>query len=350
MKVTKLDPEIPWDEQLVEKRQEKTACLSRYGAFGDMIQMTTVFPGLKEQGYKICVNTTPKGLEILRNDPYIDEFLIQENEHVPNTDLDRFWAYLSGKFDKFIMLSESVEGALLALPGRRQFRWNQQFRHLVMNVDYLEGTHAIAEVPYNPQPKFHRSNGERKWAHKYRAKLGFNNTVIMWSIAGSSVHKVYPHMHTVMARLLHLHKDVRIILVGDELSSVIESPWVNEKRVIRKCGKWSIRQSLSMAKECDMVVGSETGVMNAVSFEDVAKVLMLSHSSPQNIGGSWPNTTTIEPENTDCYPCHKLHYGFNTCQRDEETGTAKCAAATNPDDVFNAIEDQYFDLKERKAA
>jgi ADP-heptose:LPS heptosyltransferase len=329
LKVFKLNTDKAWDEQPIARREGKTVCVSRYGAFGDMIQMSSILPELKKQGYKVCVNTTPKGQEILRNDPNIDEFFVQEDNQVPNKELDRYWAYLAGKFEKFICLSESVEGALLAMPGRKEFRWAKEFRDMVMGVNYLEGIHALSGVPFHPAPKFYRSAAEKKWSSKYRAKLGLNNFVIMWSIAGSSVHKIYPHMNTVMARMLHQYKDVKFILVGDHLSSVVEYHWTNEKRVIRKCGKWSIRESLSMAKECDLVIGPETGVMNAVSFEAMPKILLLSHSSRENIGKHWKQTAQIEPT-TDCYPCHQLHFGFDTCQRDEETGTAKCAASIDP--------------------
>lgn len=336
--VFRLDTSKPWEDQIIPRRTEKTVCVSRYGAFGDMIQTSSVLPGLKAQGYRVCVNTEQIGMDIIRNDPHIDEFLIQEKDHVPNEKLWNYWSWLSGKFDKFVIMSECVEGSLLAFPGRRAYRWNKEFRDLVMNVDYLQGMHAIAGVPYVPQPRFYRSKAETEWAERYRAKLGLNNFVLMWSIAGSSVHKVYPHMDMVMARLLHLYPNIRIVLVGDELSSIVEYDWRNEKRVIRKCGKWSIRESLSFALECDMVVGPETGVMNAVSFEGMPKALLLSHSSAANIGGSWVNTTPLAPEGVDCHPCHKIHYGFDTCCRDEETGAALCAAAISPDRVFDCIE------------
>lgn len=345
MKISRINPEKAWDEQDIPKREGKTVCVSRYGAFGDMLQMSSVLPGLKEQGYTVCVNTEPSGLEIVRNDPHIDEFLIQEKNQIPNADLWKFWALLSSKFEKFVILSESVEGSLLALPGRRAYRWPQEFRRMVMNVNYMEATHAIAGVPFNPAPKFYPSKQEKGWAVKYRAKLGLKNTVIMWSIAGSSVHKVYPHIDMVIARVLHEHENVRFILVGDELSSIIEYDWRNEKRVIRKCGKWSIRESLSMAQQCDMVIGPETGVMNAVSFEAMPKVLMLSHSSKDNIGKHWVNTHQLIPDGVDCYPCHKLHYGFATCNRDEETGTAKCAAATDPEKIIEIIKDLLRDKR-----
>ena len=173
----------------------------------------------------------------------------------------------------------------------------------------------------------------------------------MWSIAGSAVHKVYPHMDQVMARLLHLYKDVRIVLVGDRLGETIEYDWIKEKRVIRKSAKWSIRESLSFAKECDLVIGPETGVMNAVSFEQMAKILILSHSSVNNIGKHWLNTFQAVPVDCNCYPCHKIHYGFDTCTRNDEIGTSECAASINPDTIFNEAVVRYTDFKtERQAA
>lgn len=350
MKVTSLKEGVPWAEQLIPKRQDKTVCISRYGAFGDMIQTSTLFKGLREQGYKICINTTPMGFEILRNDPNIDEFLLQNNDHVPNKELSAYWAYLSGKFDKFISLSESIEASLIALPGRRAYRWKKEFRHLVMDVNYLEGQHAIAGTPFKPCPKFYRSKKERKWAEKYRQKLGRGSFVIMWSIAGSSVHKVYPHMDQVMAQMLHAHKNVKFVLVGDKLGQIIEYDWRKEKRVIRKSGKWTIRESLSMAKECDLVIGPETGVMNAVSFEPMPKILILSHSSINNIGKHWLNTYQAVPEDCECYPCHKIHYGFDTCERDEETGTSKCAASINPELLSGRMSLFIKECKERQAA
>lgn len=348
MKVTHLKEGVDWQDQRISRRHGKSVCIQRFGAFGDMVQLASILPVLKEQGYHICINTTPKGHYILQNDPNVDEFFLQETDQVPNQELGDYGDYLAKSFERFICLHECLEGSLLAMPGRRQHAfWTQEFRHLIMNVDYLEALHAAAQVPFKPAPRFCPSNKEKKWADKYRNKLGKNNFVIMWSIAGSSVHKVYPHMDEVLNSLLERHPDAIIVMVGDVWSKIGEVNYEKNPRVKCKSGRWSIRESLTFAKYCDVVVGPETGVMNAVSFEEVPKILMLSHSTPVNIGNSWLNTNVIEPE-ADCYPCHTLHYGFDTCTRDEETGTSACAASIPPGLIVEIIE-SIKPKKNRKA-
>jgi hypothetical protein len=107
----------------------------------------------------------------------------------------------------------------------------------------------------------------------------------------------------------------------------------------------SIRQSLTLAQQVPCVVGPETGVLNAVAFEPNGKVIMLSHSSKENLTKHWSNTQTIEPENTACYPCHRLHYGRDYCHEHAETGAALCQANITPERVFLAIKEFYADWR-----
>ena len=324
----KLDPKRHWDAQdLGGIRKGKTVCVQRYGGFGDMLQISSILPGLKEEGYRVTVNTTMRGYNILKHDPHIDELFLQEDEQVENHELGYYWSKLSKNFKKFIMLSESVEGSLIALPERREAAWHPKFRHMIMGtVDYLEATHAIADVALPPRVKFYPGTKEKKKAKRRRAKLGRDSFVILWALSGSAVHKALPFLDMVIARLMVGYKNVKVVTVGDNLCKVLESGWEGEPRVLCRSGEWSIRETLAFALECDLVVGPETGVLNSVSMENIPKILMLSHSGPLNIGKNWKNTVVLEPKNTPCFPCHILHRGFDMCHRDEETGAALCAA------------------------
>src|SRR5574340_1003298 len=51
---------------VVESRPPKSACVVRYGGFGDSIHAANLFPELKRQGYHVTVNTLPRGYEILK--------------------------------------------------------------------------------------------------------------------------------------------------------------------------------------------------------------------------------------------------------------------------------------------
>ena len=126
-------------------------------------------------------------------------------------------------------------------------------------------------------------------------------------------------------------------MVGDVACQILEFGWEKEPRVIRLSGEMGIRDTLALAKVADVVVGCETGVLNAVAFEENRKVCLLSHSSRENLTKHWKNTFSMAPKGLSCYPCHRLHYTREFCFEDKETGAAMCQKLIDPDDVFRAI-------------
>lgn len=317
-----------------EPQPEKTCAVVRYGAFGDAVQTSSVFPQLKADGYHITVYTTDIGNEILKHDPHIDKIIIQGKDQVANHELGPFWDSLKAKYTKFVNFSESVEKTLLAYPDTMMHQWPQSMRHKHLNKNYLEFMHDIAELPYEPRQKFYASAEEKAWAKKEKAKMG--GEVILWSLAGSAVHKTWPHLDAVIARLMLRDKTTKVVLVGDHLCQLLEQGWENEPRVICRSGIWTIRESLAFAQIADLVIGSETGVLNAVALDDVPKIVTLSHSSVENLTRDWKNVTNLIPK-TACYPCHRLHFNFDHCHRDDATGTAQCQADITADEMYAAI-------------
>lgn len=320
-------------------RPAKTACVVRYGGFGDQIQASNILPALKREGYHVTFMTTPKGQDVLLHDPHIDDWLIQDNNQVPNHELTAYWKQWAGRFDRFINLSESVEATLLAMPGRANHQWPESVRRKYLGVNYLEFTAELAQVPYASEARFYPTEKEREWAREYLAGLPGTRR-IMYALAGSSVHKFYPWQDAVIARVMTDMPDTAVIMAGDEACRLLEQGWENESRVRRTSGALSIRDTLTLATMVDLVIGPETGVLNAVAFDPaVAKVVMLSHSSPENLTKHWVNAATMLPDPLiDCYPCHRLHYGSEWCRVHEDSGAAMCAASIDPGDVFAAVQ------------
>ena len=333
------------------KRSEKTACVVRYGAIGDVIISASLFPVLKESGYRVCVNVTEQGKELYRSDPNIDELLVQKTDQIPATRLTEYWEKVSPCFDKFVQLCESIEGTLLLMPERMERVLGKAIRvpaskgysgtkeevHKQCNTNYLEYTHDLAGMPYKFNPRFYPTKKEKRKASDYRRRIKAKS-VVMWVLAGSSVHKVYPWTDVVMADILSSKEDVVFITVGDNACQLLEIGWEKEKRVITKSGKWTVRETLSFVEQCDVVIGPETGVINASAMLDNHTIVLLSHSSKENMSKHWVNSTTFEPEGCPCFPCHKMHSrGFETCTRDAETGGALCAANITPNRVVEDI-------------
>lgn len=334
----------PWERN---PQGLKRCLVIRYGAIGDQIIAASILPVLKKQGYYITYNVATESQDILRHDPNIDEFLLQDKDQVPNMQLGAYWETLkwSKRYDKIINLCESIEGALLTLPGRLTNDYSHGARHKLLNHNYLERTHDIADVPHDFAPRFYPTIDEHDDAIAERSK--HSGPVIQWALNGSSPHKVYPWVQIVAAWLMqktpaHLYftgdpKDGK--LLQDAIIRELEGNGVDTSRIHAMAGIWKIRQTLTFAQVADCVVGPETGVLNAVSFEPMPKVIYLSHSSVENLTKHWVNTHSLTPEEArcPCYPCHRLLSGWDHCNQNKETAAAQCASSITPERVFETI-------------
>lgn len=338
-----------------KRRAEKTCAVVRYGAQGDLIQASSVFAGLKKQGYYITLYTSPPGDAVVHHDPNIDEFYLQDRDQVPNALLGDYWAYHRKKYDKWVQLSESVEGSLLALPGRAIHEWPPALRHQMLDRNYLEIQHEIAGVPHEARMRFYATEEEKRWAKKERAKMG--PFVIAWPLSGSSVHKTWGGLDQVIGSLMVDFPQVHVVTMGAEASKILEQGWENEKRVHRRSGAWSIRESLSFMDEVDMAIGPETGVMNAASMLSYPKVVFLSHSTDENLTRDWVNThplisaSTVCPGrgNNEAPACHQLHYSWQHCKATTDR-VAQCQADISVEQAYKVIWHAVTWAMEQKAA
>jgi len=340
--------------------QGPAACVVRYGGFGDMLQAANVFPALKRAGFNVFVMTTPQGQAIIAEDPNVDGFILQDTDQVPNDELSAFWEVQARRFDRFVNLSESVEGTLLAYPGRANHGWPDIVRRTRLgSVNYLEWTAELAQVPYASESRFYPTEDERDAVQRFMARVRLTAVggegrpgpvnaparfTIVWALSGSSIHKAYPHQDLVIERVLQTMPEASLVLVGDTACQILEAGWEDNPRVHCLSGRIGIRETLALAQVADCVVGPETGILNAVAFEPMGKVILLSHSSRQNLTAHWFNTYAMEPP-TPCYPCHRLHHDRRYCPEHEPTGAAMCAWEIDPMQVHSAIAYIYDDWR-----
>ena len=337
-------------------KPSKTAAVVRYGAQGDNIQASSVLPWLKENGYHVTLYCQDGlGYEVIKHDPHIDRFIVQEKDAVPPQFLLEFFNYTKKKYDKWINLCESVEGTLLAAPKRASYDWPNEARAVLMDKNYLEWVHLLADVPPPYRPKFYSTIEEKAWARAQKDRFG--KRVVLWSLAGSSGHKVWPHLDTIIDGILRNYPDVHVVLVGDESCKLLEQGWGrfdDEKndlvetvsRVHLRSGKWTIRQSMSFAEVSDLIIGTETGLLNAAGAMETPKIITLSHSSPEMLTKHWRNVIALQqPKGVGCpkSPCRQLHGGdgadpWMDCPQHEETGTALCQFHIGPEMMWEAVQ------------
>lgn len=324
-----------WAEKV---KPAKTCGLVRYGAYGDLLQTSSVLHALADEGYATTLYTSAPGDDVIRHDPHVHEFYLQERDQVPNHLLGEFWAYHAAKYDKWVNLSESVECSLLSVPGRTPHGWSPAARHRYMNHNYVELQHSIASVPFVPRVRFYPTSTEEKWAKTERAKLG-GDPLVLWALSGSSVHKTWGGLDKTIASILLEFPLAHVVLVGGADSAILEMGWDKESRVKTRCGKYSIRETMALLEHADVVIGPETGVMNAASGMHMPKVVFLSHSTHENLSRDWINTIAVQSLHTVCPgrghneapACHQMHYTWQYCKQyrkdgDPQDGTAQCQA------------------------
>ena len=337
-----------------KKVTNKECLVIRYGAFGDAVWVTPVLKRLKAEGYYVVYNCTPYSAEVLRACPWIDEFLLQERNVVPNAELGEYWQEIRHGFERVINLCESVEKTLLVQQGRPEYHLPHKKRHEMCNVNYQDRTMEIAGYPNakGELPELHFTDMEETLAQMIR-QAHKDKFLILWSLSGSSLHKCYPWTHIVAGTIHQKYpNDVVIVTVGDEMCRILES-W-RHPNTLNKSGVWTIRQSMLMTKYADLVVGPETGVLNAASCYPTPKVVMLSHSSPENLTKYWQNCVNLSAP-VNCQPCHRLIYDGECFKSQAQVKAmdgeiiplnvrhdgAKCMEGLKPERLIEAIEKFY---------
>lgn len=316
----------------------KTACVLRWGAWGDIIMATPVIRQLKKDGYHVTAYVSKKGIDVLKNNPFVDEILVHHDMEMTGEELGKLWNGLKEKYDRFINLSGSVEESLLIQPWHKEYNWTHEDRHNKCNINYYDHTLQWAGYPgiTGKRGELYLDKKEERLVKK-RFKAYKDKFVILWSMSGSSIHKAYPFTEEVADYLYRTYPDIFIITVGDEWCDLIE--WENS-RTLNASGKWSMRTSMLLTKYADLVIGTETGVLNAAGCFNTPKIILLSHSSEENLTKYWKNCIALHAD-IDCYPCHKMHYSIKTCKKEYITGGSRCMSQIRPETVIEAIEHFY---------
>ncbi len=320
---------------------QKTACVCRYGAWGDAVLCSPVFRRLKADGYYVVFNSTERCYDILKHDPNIDSFLIQETNEIPNKDLLTHWKSMSDQYDRFINLNGSIEEKLLAVPWQAEYKAPQYIRHELFNKNYMDHTMAVAGFPdaKGELPGLFFNKKEEEWVKKIRASYpGF---LVVYCLSGSSHHKVYPYADTVVQSIVNNLPDAVVLLVGEAGAYGIIDP---HPQIVDLCGKIGIRKSFILCKQADLVITTETSVANAASAFDTPKIVLLSHSSDENLTKYWKNCFPIVPP-AKCHPCHQIHYARASCPLEEETKMPVCVALLHPKMILEKVGVVYEHFK-----
>lgn len=337
----------------IQKRDDRPkALVIRYGAYGDHIIATPLLRVLHEQGYHVTYNCTSRAYPVIANNPHIDYVMEQEPNLIPPAALDEYWADISRGYDKVINLSETLECKFLFVPDRPGYHDQVEVRRNKSgNTNYYDYVleHSGFSGIIKPRPELFPTKVEEAMGQYFRAKHA-GKFVILWALAGSSLHKAYPFGEQVALEFLNRHSDAITITVGDDLCRLVE--W-DHPRAEKKSSVWDIRSSMLATNFVDLVISPETGILNAAGCYTTPKIGLLTHSNKTNLTKYFPNDYSMQAE-IDCSPCHRMIYPHNAekdCPKMDLGGghwLCACAGAFDPDKLLKRMETIYATWKAKK--
>jgi ubiquinone/menaquinone biosynthesis C-methylase UbiE len=329
---------------VAQPKPEKSVGIVRLGAYGDALWISTILPALKKEYGHVTLYTQRQGEASLRHDPNIDKIVVQPDGiygtsdeanaragHPSVAELQMLHiAHLGKLHTRMINLIGSVEGALLPHLTHSHYWLPDDTRRAFMQQNYVETIHRAARVPFDRatvKVRFYPSKDELAWALAERAKHPGKFVVI--NPSGSSLPKWWPHAQKAME--LFAAKGVGGVLLGELRDKKFTAPegW----QVIGT--DWDIRRCYTLAALADVVIGTESAIINSVANEAPLKMVLMSHSTSVQLTRDWDRTIALEPENLPCYPCHRIHISWQQCAQDKATGAAACQAAATAEVVVD---------------
>lgn len=316
------------------KTPNNSVAIIRYGALGDLVMITPLLEACKAANEYVVLYTSPYALAVLENNPHIDRLLVQEKDIIAIGELGEYFKYIQTKYGRFVDLCESIEGSMLKLESRAEFYMPKAWRDETCGENYYRKTLRLGGHPNNGEGvivgKFYQTKPELVWASQEYQKLseGGQFFVWAWAIHGTSHHKNYPLMKTMLHEYFEYHPDEKVVLLGspEHMGLAFEHP-----QVVNKIGQYSIRQTIGFLGTVDGVVSPESFIANAGAAHNKPVITLLSHSSRENLCSTWKYDYSLEPDAlfASCFPCHQLHYTPQSCpQRDMiDTDTQEVVAA-----------------------
>ena len=336
----------------------------RHAALGDGLQASCILPYLHRDGYEIDFLANERCRNVLENNPYISKFINHEDHWDEDDDesLGDYWDRMGEGYDKVVNCTGIVENEMLFVyPSDEYFLTMRQRRKLVEGKNYYD--QHLKRAGYEPDkdnpPKMEiYFSKEEKRRGKWWKKRHKNEFKIMWSLTGSSNHKVYRYFEPLAREFLDTHGDAYIYTNGDYASKLLtfQHPRVKNLMFMED---FSFRDAMLLTKQCDLVIGPETGLLMAAGAWKIPKILLLSHSGPEQVTKYWDN---VYPLLAPCWcsPCYILwKYKYiwqHICQIDDtiqENGrsnyypdfaTPKCTEH-GQDDIKQIMEKIYVDWK-----
>ena len=283
----------------------KTVFIMRGGTgIGDLL-MTTPLPRLLvAEGYDVDVGVWPKNRAVMEANPFVralvpypegQEQLLDWQAKI-ETGYDRVIDLGYTLEKKFLHRTDGFFGPIPSMEARRA---------AAAGKNYYTETRLAAGIEQSPgfdRPEIYASQEENGILDRYRHELKKDGRKqLFWNLNGSTKNKFLSKgLQYIKAVLAQVPGSIHHIITGTNFDA---ANLPDDPRV--RIATWTLRTSILLTQLVDVVIGPESGLVNAAGSYDTPKVILYSHSAPENLGGHFLNHYPICPE-CDCHPCYLI--------------------------------------------
>ena len=294
--------------------ESKRAIIIRGGrGIGDLIFCTPLPRLLALEGYETDAAVWPKNKAVFQHNPYVGK-LVSYPKELADRPWQEWGEQLEKDYDLVVTLAFSVEKEFLHKTDGQfgEIPPLTERREKARGINYYDFTVERAGFSRDPGEHFrgelYLSPGEQETLAEMTAeKESRGEKIVLWNLNGSTRNKQVVQGFRYLDAVLRAVPNSRHYIVSDQAfaSSAIPA----DERVVHVGGQWNLRTSLAMTSVADLVVGPESALVNAAGCFATPKIVLYSHSAPENLGGNWDNHFPVRPA-CDCSPCYLIPVDF----------------------------------------
>ena len=299
----------------------KKALVVRCGAYGDVIHMSHLPHLLKDKGFDVVdVETNWKGLQLLRDNPFIDNILFfpeckRGNIALRKDLMDKHWEILSEQYDTFINLVGSIEYDILMMETQEDYyKSSLHRRKKYSNINFYDHMTMLAGYPEEKGKwtgELYFTEEEHDTVENYFEKYKDKFTIMM-NVSGSSFHKQLVQAKEIAQWVLDKYNDCIIIETGGMEWKHLSIKSVDNERVRSIIGIQPFRQAALLSKYVNCVIGCESGIMVASNMWNTPTIQLMTAASLANHPLYARNDYSLQSP-AYCSPCHKGPYQYVGC-------------------------------------
>lgn len=341
-------------------KKNKKILVVRYRFIGDTL---LTVPFLRNLRYfypdaQIDMLVAPKSGEIIENCPYIDNLIYfdkpkKHRYEKSNQKSKNFFYYIkmlfNNKYDKTYVLKRSLSSALLVFFAmiKERVGFNTECRQIFLtkSVKYNQNIHEVEafldilradNIPINNDYlEVWTTSEEKAKAKDFLAAYDvLNNKKVIIHATSGNRNKEWPKEYFAqIIEYLDSKKDVQILYLGaesdkqtyEDIESLITQTL--KKKPINLCGKLSLRESLAIIEQSDLMLGCDSGNLHIASAAGIPVIGIYGPMSKTKWGAKGVKNTLLQLD-IPCIPCNLK----KKCKNNH-----RCLKDITPDMVKNAI-------------